>query len=94
MSKGTVWHVAENFRHEDSFKHASKIVQQGAIGQLVCCRLVFNEGMHQGVPYYNTEWRKDPEYPGGFLFDGGVHYVATLRLILGREFTRAFAFGR
>lgn len=32
-----------------------------------------------------TEWRKTPSYQGGFLLDGGVHFVAALRLILGPD---------
>lgn len=34
-----------------------------------------------GVP--ETEWRKKPEYQGGFLLDGGVHFTAGTRLLLG-----------
>ena len=29
-----------------------------------------------------TEWRKVPDYQGGFLLDGGVHFVAALQLLL------------
>ena len=32
-----------------------------------------------------TEWRRKPEYQGGFVLDGGVHVVAALRLILGQS---------
>lgn len=32
-----------------------------------------------------TSWRKAPEYQGGFLLDGGVHFVAGTRLLLGEE---------
>jgi glucose-fructose oxidoreductase len=32
-----------------------------------------------------TEWRRIPEYQGGFVLDGGVHVVAALRLILGES---------
>lgn len=27
--------------------------------------------------------RKEPEYQGGFLLDGGVHHMAAIRLVLG-----------
>lgn len=30
-----------------------------------------------------TEWRKKPEYQGGFLLDGGVHFIAGTRILLG-----------
>jgi predicted dehydrogenase len=35
-----------------------------------------------GGKYYETSWRKTPEYQGGFLLDGGVHFVAATRLLL------------
>lgn len=37
-----------------------------------------------GGKYYETEWRKVPSYQGGFLLDGGVHFTAGLRLLLGK----------
>jgi predicted dehydrogenase len=30
-----------------------------------------------------TAWRKKPEYQGGFLLEGGVHFIASTRVILG-----------
>lgn len=39
--------------------------------------------------------RKVPEYQGGFLLDGGVHFVAALRMLLagaGQEIRRVAAF--
>lgn len=32
-----------------------------------------------------TEWRRNPTHQGGYLLDGGVHYIAGLRLLLGVE---------
>ena len=32
-----------------------------------------------------TEWRKTPTHQGGFLLDGGVHFAAGLRLLLGSD---------
>lgn len=32
--------------------------------------------------YYNTSWRKTPDYQGGFLLDGGVHHAAGARMLL------------
>ncbi|KAL9113999.1 MAG: hypothetical protein Q9187_007529 [Circinaria calcarea] len=31
----------------------------------------------------DTPWRKTPTHQGGFLLDGGVHFAAALRLLLG-----------
>jgi predicted dehydrogenase len=32
-----------------------------------------------------TPWRTKPDYQGGFLLDGGVHFVAGTRLVLGED---------
>jgi hypothetical protein len=32
---------------------------------------------------FETAWRKKPEYQGGFLLDGGVHFIAGTRVLLG-----------
>lgn len=34
-------------------------------------------------PFTETGWRKAPSHQGGFLLDGGVHFTAGLRLMLG-----------
>lgn len=44
--------------------------------------------MQPGSKYFETAWRKVPEYQGGFLLDGGVHFVAGLRLLLGAAGTK------
>ena len=41
--------------------------------------------IQQGSKYIETPWRKTPEYQGGFLLDGGVHFIAGLRCLLGSE---------
>jgi predicted dehydrogenase len=38
-----------------------------------------------GLTGAETEWRKKPEYQGGFLLDGGVHFVAGTRILLGES---------
>ncbi|OJJ51221.1 hypothetical protein ASPZODRAFT_12059 [Penicilliopsis zonata CBS 506.65] len=77
----TLWAVAENYRFFTKFLLAAEQVQK--LGRVRNFRV--NE--HTLVPpeskYYNTAWRKNPQYQGGFLLDGGVHTVAGLRLILG-----------
>ncbi len=35
------------------------------------------------IGYIETEWRKSPTHQGGFLLDGGVHFTAGLRFLLG-----------
>jgi predicted dehydrogenase len=43
----------------------------------------------------DTPWRKTPEYQGGFLLDGGIHWIAALRGLLaasGDKIARVAAF--
>ncbi len=39
--------------------------------------------MVPGNKYYETDWRRVNRFPGGFIMDGGVHFAAGFRLILG-----------
>lgn len=43
-----------------------------------------------------TEWRRTPTHQGGYILDGGVHYMAGLRLLLdsypGNEIAKVSAF--
>lgn len=41
--------------------------------------------LYYGANRQETPWRKTPHYQGGFLLDGGVHFVAATRLLLGES---------
>ena len=48
-----------------------------------------------GSKYYETDWRKKPSHQGGFVLDGGVHFVAATRLLLqggGQKIKKVSAF--
>jgi len=78
-----VWMVAENFRYEEAFLEAAAAVQRGEIGKPILCHWAVHVNMAPGNKYYETDWRRFNRFPGGFIMDGGVHFVAALRLILG-----------
>ncbi|MCC7448988.1 MAG: Gfo/Idh/MocA family oxidoreductase [Anaerolineae bacterium] len=78
-----VWMVAENFRYEEAFLEAAGEVQRGAIGKLIMCHWAVHVNMAPGNKYYDTDWRRFNRFPGGFIMDGGVHFAAGLRMILG-----------
>ena len=80
---GQVWMVAENWRYEEAFQQAGEFVRAGAIGRPVTCQLGVFVAMHPANKYFQTAWRRDGKFPGGFLLDGGVHYVAALRQVVG-----------
>ncbi|CAK7221124.1 hypothetical protein SBRCBS47491_004420 [Sporothrix bragantina] len=77
-----IWAVAENYRYQQSLQLAeAKLKEIG--GDLVSFSLVSNKFVRPDGNYFNTPWRKNPTHPGGFLLDGGIHYVAALRAMLG-----------
>ncbi|KAL9101606.1 MAG: hypothetical protein Q9163_003145 [Psora crenata] len=79
------WSVAENFRYLNSFRYAGEQVR-GA-GRVLGFRVKAFTMLKPGGKYIETDWRKNPSHQGGFLLDGGVHYAAALRLLLGPENT-------
>ena len=50
--------------------------------------------VNPGDKYFETSWRKVPDYQGGFLLDGGVHFIAGLRKILPSKIEQISAFTR
>ncbi|KAF2851450.1 oxidoreductase-like protein family [Plenodomus tracheiphilus IPT5] len=88
-----IYTVAENFRYLDSFLYAAQ--QIASLGRILTFRVRVAAFVEQGGKYYETSWRKVPEYQGGFLLDGGVHFVAATRLMLqggGEKITAVSAF--
>lgn len=80
---GRVLMVAENCRYLDSYQHAARLVAEGAIGRVVTAQWVLCPYTAPDNQYALTPWRQEPAHPGGFLSDGGVHHMATLRTVLG-----------
>ena len=75
---------------------AAEMIKSGEIGRPLLAVFEAGASMTSANKYFNTECRllqllhvhtltgrKNPEYQGGFLLDGGVHYVAGLRLVVG-----------
>ncbi|KIN06467.1 hypothetical protein OIDMADRAFT_155638 [Oidiodendron maius Zn] len=77
------WGVAENFRFLDSFLYARQEVEK--LGRILGFRTKQFGNIKVSDKYYNTAWRTKPDYQGGFTLDGGVHFVAGTRLLLGEE---------
>ncbi len=92
--KNIVFNVAEQFRFMEGAELARKwTVDEKAVGQLTQVHLKVWRNIEAGGKYYETEWRKTPQYQGGFILDGGIHHVALLRYVSGQEIveTRGFA---
>jgi len=82
-SKSVFWGVAENYRFIDSLQHASSIVKSGVLGRISTFHTHLFVNVKGGNLSFETAWRKKAEYQGGFLLDGGVHFVAGTRVMLG-----------
>ncbi|KAL2819155.1 hypothetical protein BJX63DRAFT_382549 [Aspergillus granulosus] len=78
----TLWGVAENFRFIRKWLRTAEEVQK--LGRVKAFRASMRCKTSLESKYYNTSWRKTPEYQGGFILDGGIHTLAGIRLILGR----------
>jgi predicted dehydrogenase len=87
-----LWGVAENFRYVPTFETAVK--ESAKLGKITTFNLSMGGFVKPGDKYYETEWRKIPDYQGGFLLDGGVHFVAGLRKLLGEKISEIVGFSR
>ncbi|KAL3424264.1 oxidoreductase [Phlyctema vagabunda] len=81
--QGATWGVAENFRYLDSFAFGAAEARR--LGKVVGFRVKMFACVKEGDKYFETAWRKKPEYQGGFLLDGGVHFISATRLLLGAD---------
>jgi predicted dehydrogenase len=77
----TLVRVGFNHRYHRAFQQARKIVDSGALGQLMFLRTRYGHGGRIG---YDQEWRAKPEISGGGeLIDQGVHIIDLARWFLG-----------
>jgi predicted dehydrogenase len=82
-ASGRVWMIAENFRYEEAYRQAGQSVRGGAIGRPVQFYWNTYTALNPQNKYYQTTWRRDNSFPGGFILDGGVHDIAAVRAIMG-----------
>ncbi|KAH6875820.1 hypothetical protein BKA58DRAFT_410048 [Alternaria rosae] len=88
-----IYTVAENFRFIDSYVWGAE--QVASLGRILTFRVRVAAMVSAGSKYYETEWRKKPDHQGGFVLDGGVHFVAATRLLLqggGQKIKKVSAF--
>jgi len=76
-----LWGVAENFRFMEPFVYARDTLKDIG-GELRWFSTKLQTMIADDNKYYKTSWRQVPEYQGGFLLDGGVHFIAGLRFLL------------
>ncbi|EIN14628.1 oxidoreductase family protein [Punctularia strigosozonata HHB-11173 SS5] len=78
-AKGLVWRVAENYEAEPGQRVAAEAIKTGKIGSITYFSARFVNYVDENSKWYQTPWRTVPDYQGGFLLDGGVHFAAVLR---------------
>eukprot|EP00892_Ulva_mutabilis_P009484 jgi/Ulvmu1/6908/UM031_0115.1 len=71
-----VWFVAENFRFEEVFVEAARLVPR--LGFLL--RLDLRADTPLNARYYVSAWSRN-QTPGGFMIDMSVHHMAALRMV-------------
>lgn len=78
----TFFAIAENWRFLERFAYGAQELK--SLGKIQNFRMRLN-ALVKGGKYFETPWRKTPQYQGGFLLDGGVHFIAGIRLLLGQD---------
>ncbi|CAF9943289.1 MAG: hypothetical protein ALECFALPRED_010992 [Alectoria fallacina] len=76
-----IWSVGENFRFFEPVVFAVEQIKRLG-GELVTFSVDVLAFIDEDDEYYRTAWRQKPDYQGGFLLDGGIHFVAALRCLL------------
>jgi predicted dehydrogenase len=82
QANNVVFMVGENYRYHREYKQMRAFVEQGVLGQP---RFYHFNDLHltgSGSKWFTT-WRKEDLASGGYLVDGGVHAVASIRQISG-----------
>ena len=78
-----VWVVGENYRYEQPLVRTRQIVAEGVIGRPLLADWIIHVPFTPDNKYYQTDWRRQGNFPGGPLLDGGVHHIAGWRFVLG-----------
>jgi len=88
LAPNKVLMCAENSQYWREVVKAQELIASGAIGQVLCARAKYWESAHPAL----NEWAADGSYePGayvcegaeGFVFDGGLHWLRPLRMLVG-----------
>lgn len=91
---GSSWAIAENWRFLKSYEYAREEIK--SMGRILGFQGRQHALVEQTGKFQQTEWRKNPTHQGGYLLDGGVHYMAGLRQLLesqpGNHIVRLSAF--
>lgn len=88
--KNVVCFLAENFRYDKLYIETKKLIEKNVIGKVYSVVWNIFNSLSLKDKYAQTKWRQKNKYPGGFIYDGGVHNIAALRFLFG-EIKNGFA---
>jgi len=80
---GPVFMTAENYHYSPSVRKTVKLIQEGLIGTVHSIQWNVMQFMRVDNKFNKTVWRSHNEYPGGYVMDGGVHFVHAVQQIAG-----------
>jgi len=79
---GKMVRVGFNHRYHPAMMKATKLIEQGYIGDIMYIRARYGHGGRVG---YNKEWRGDPKLAGGGeLVEQGIHIIDLAQKFLGK----------
>eukprot|EP01089_Gocevia_fonbrunei_P000382 TRINITY_DN10398_c0_g1_i1.p1 TRINITY_DN10398_c0_g1~~TRINITY_DN10398_c0_g1_i1.p1 ORF type:complete len:243 (+),score=54.86 TRINITY_DN10398_c0_g1_i1:451-1179(+) len=64
-------------------KKIEKLIATDSIGNVISFNFTIIRPFDATNPYVQTSWRQNPLHVGGYLSDGGVHFVSFITAILG-----------
>lgn len=80
-------YMLEQFLYDAKISYVSDMIQSKQMGDLISFHKISHSiadpADDHTVGYFQTGWRRDPEYPLGLLFDGGAHAMAVLIHLYG-----------
>jgi predicted dehydrogenase len=81
--KKLIWLVAEQLAFAEHVAKAEQWLSAKAIGDVRLVTVSYMTLMTNQSAYFQTKWRQNPKFAGGFVVDGGVHMANVVRRLLG-----------
>jgi predicted dehydrogenase len=75
--------IGEQFRYLRRFNQMRELIESGVVGEALLYRLNDLHYTYLDDKYPSTAWRREGNFTGGYLLDGGVHTVAGMRAMVG-----------
>ena len=80
---GPLFMTAENYQYHPGYLKLAELIEEGLIGRVHSMQWNILQFMPVDNKYNKTQWRSHNSYPGGYVLDGGVHFVHALQQLAG-----------